>query len=103
MIWTIVNALGGTLGRLDEYGRPVTLFNRTVHDQCERRGRQEARMFGQDGLCLEELGCHGPDTKAPCPITRFNNGVNWCVDANALCIGCTNPKFPGEKLHEEDD
>jgi len=107
MIWTLVKLLAGTLGSLDQFGRPTGLFNRTVHDLCERREREEARTFGQDGLCLEELGCWGPSTQAPCPTTRFNNGVNWCVDANALCIGCARPDFPGAAIHgrheEEDD
>ena len=100
MVWTIVKALAGTLGSLDSQGRPTGLFNRSVHDQCPRRGRKEARWFGQDDLCLKELGCHGPATKAPCPLMGFNNGVNWCVEANALCIGCADPKFPGEKIHK---
>jgi len=107
MVWTLVKLLTGTLGALDSYGRPTGLYNRTVHNQCERREREEARTYGQDGLCLEELGCWGPSTPAPCPVTRFNNGVNWCVDANALCIGCTRPDFPGGAIHgrheEEDD
>jgi hydrogenase small subunit len=98
MIWTIANLLAGTLGSLDSYGRPVGLFGPTVHDQCPRRGTEEASQYGQDNRCLREIGCHGPDTVAPCPISRWNGGVNWCVDANALCIGCTDPAFPGTAL-----
>ena len=56
MIWTIVNALGGTLGRIDDQGRPEALFKRSVHDQCERRERPKAHTLGQDLLCLKEVG-----------------------------------------------
>lgn len=100
MVWTMVKTLAGTLGSLDSQGRPTGLFNRSVHDMCPRRGRQAARWFGEDGLCLKELGCRGPSAKAPCPLTGFNNGVNWCTEANALCIGCVDPKFPGERIHK---
>jgi hydrogenase small subunit len=98
MVATIAGVLSSTLGALDSYGRPVSLFRRTVHNQCPRRERGEAHTYGQDGQCLEELGCLGPDTMAPCPTTLWNNRVNWCVDANSQCLGCTNPNFPRSPL-----
>ena len=45
MIWTIANLLGGTLGALDSYGRPVGLFSRKVHDICPRREHEEAHAL----------------------------------------------------------
>jgi hydrogenase small subunit len=32
-----------------------------------------------------------------CPSTLWNGGVNWCINANAPCIGCTNPDFPDSR------
>lgn len=97
VVWAIANLLTGTVGTLDSYSRPRALYRRTVHDQCPRREREEAHTYGQDNRCLEELGCRGPDTRANCPITLWNGGQNWCVDANAQCIGCTEPTFPGTR------
>jgi len=98
MVWAVSQLLLGETISLDSYGRPTTLFNRTVHDQCWRRGAEEAETFGQDRLCLKELGCLGPDTIANCPLQMWNNYANWCVDANAFCIGCTHPQFPFRQL-----
>jgi len=107
IVWGIAKALVGSVGTLDQYGRPTRLFNRTVHDACPRREREEAHTYGQDGYCLEELGCLGPQTRAACPSTGWNNHANWCVDANSLCIGCTEPSFPASPLRgageREDD
>lgn len=95
IVWTISQILLRKSIKLDSSGRPVTLFSKTVHSQCPRREREEAHTFGLNGLCLEELGCRGPETRGNCPHTQWNNGINWCVGANALCIGCTEPTFPG--------
>ncbi len=106
IVWGIANALAGTAGTLDSYGRPKALYNRTVHDQCPRREREKAHTYGIDGECMRELGCHGPETRGGCPVTLWNNRQNWCVDANSQCIGCTEPKFPFTSLRrsaEHDD
>jgi hydrogenase small subunit len=118
IVWTIAQLLVGNTVALDSKGRPTGLFNRTVHSVCPRRESDEAGTYGIDRRCLEELGCQGPHTTAPCPHTLWNGGVNWCVDANAPCYGCTEPGFPGavslysggggegrddEDDHEEDD
>ena len=95
MVWPIVQILLGKSIALDSYGRPTALYNKTVHSQCPRRGEDDdGGGFGQDGHCLRGLGCRGPETICSCPVTRWNNGVSWCVEANAPCIGCTNPDFP---------
>lgn len=116
VVWAVAQLLLGNTVELDSYGRPKALFNRTVHSQCPRREAEEAETFGIDRLCLEELGCKGPDTIANCPVHLWNagfnpvtnraEGANWCCDANAPCIGCTDPKFPFAQLTsrgEDDD
>ncbi len=71
---------------LDKNSRPTALFNRTVHSQCPRQNTE---------TCLSSKGCRGPATYANCPSILWNNGTNWCVNANAPCISCTEPGFPG--------
>jgi len=93
VIGTVAQLLAGTEVPLDSYGRPISIYGSTVHDLCPRNGMTKATKFGEEG-CLMDLGCRGPETYANCPVTRWNNGVNWCVEANALCTGCTNPDFP---------
>jgi NiFe hydrogenase small subunit HydA len=103
-IWVVAQYLAGARITLDGYGRPKALFERTVHERCPRKERErEGLTFGVDGYCLEELGCKGPETKAPCPVGKWNGGVNWCIDANAPCIGCTEPTFPLKGLMGDDD
>jgi hydrogenase small subunit len=64
IVWGIVRALTGTVGTLDAYRRPTQLYRSRVHDRCPRREREEASTYGQDGRCLEELGCLGPACRA---------------------------------------
>jgi len=82
---------------LDEFGRLKLFFNRSVHNRCVNRDYLDegifAANFGDEG-CLLELGCKGPFTNADCPIRLWNGSVNWCVNAGAPCIGCTEPGFP---------
>lgn len=102
VVGTIAKLLTGTLGTLDSHGRPTAYFRTSVHDRCPRRDREEAETYGMDGQCLKELGCRGPETRADCPTLRWNNGANWCVDANTVCIGCTNPTFGVSRLRKEE-
>jgi hydrogenase small subunit len=97
MVWGVVQVLLKKPVSLDGYGRPTALFSKTVHSQCPRRETGEVNTFGVDNRCLKELGCRGPETRGNCPIDKWNNKVNWCIDANAPCIGCTEPTFPGTK------
>ena len=94
-IGTIAQLLAGQTIPLDSYGRPTAIYGRTVHSRCPLRETEEAETFGVRNRCLRELGCRGPRTSADCPIQKWNNGVNWCVNAGAPCIGCTSPDFPG--------
>lgn len=94
LVWAIVQILTNKTIALDGSGRPTALYTGTVHSRCPRRGTEEAETFGIDYRCLKELGCRGPETMGVCPTSKWNNGVNWCADANAPCIGCTSPTFP---------
>lgn len=82
---------------LDEQGRLKLFFNRSVHSRCINRDYLDdgvfASKFGEEG-CLLELGCKGPFTYADCPIRLWNGSTNWCINAGAPCIGCTEKGFP---------
>jgi hydrogenase small subunit len=82
---------------LDEAGRLKIYYGKTVHTRCINRDYLDegvfASQFGEAG-CLLEIGCKGPFTYGDCPVRQWNSGVNWCVSANAPCIGCTEPGFP---------
>jgi hydrogenase small subunit len=88
-----------TPDELDEIGRLKLFFSRTVHNRCVNRDFLDdgimAEKFGDEG-CLLELGCKGPFTRADCPIRLWNGSVNWCINAGAPCIGCTEKGFPDE-------
>jgi len=94
IVWAVAQLLLGNSISLDSNGRPRSLFRETVHDECPREETEEASTFGVDKRCLRALGCRGPETRANCPQGRWNGGANWCIDANAPCLGCTNPNFP---------
>jgi hydrogenase small subunit len=94
--------IAGTPPALDSNRRPKVFYTpKVIHERCPRKEREEAHRFGQDGLCLKELGCKGPITHADCDTRKWNNAQNWCIGANGLCIGCTEPSFPAFPLHGE--
>jgi NiFe hydrogenase small subunit HydA len=97
IVWAVAQLLLKKRIALDSNGRPRTLFSRKVHDICPRKETDKAKAFGVDNRCLKELGCRGPETKANCPQVLWNGGINWCIDANAPCYGCTNSSFPDSK------
>lgn len=86
--------------RLDSDGRPFELFNERMHDRCERLLNPQTHELGADHLCHLRFGCRGLVTFAPCARFHWNNEANWCVDANAPCIGCADPDFPSRNLYE---
>jgi NiFe hydrogenase small subunit HydA len=98
MVWAIVQILNGNNIPLDAYGRPKALFGSTVHEKCPRRDHSRAITYGLDNACLLYMGCQGPVTNAGCPSSLWNNGQNWCIDANARCLGCTSSTFPASRL-----
>ena len=93
IVWTVASLLAGEIPELDDRGRPRLLFNEEIHKKCPRKGTGEAKIFGEE-KCLKELGCKGEKTKADCHIRQWNNGTNWCIGANAICLGCTEDGFP---------
>lgn len=103
--------LTGKLPALNEKNQPAALFNQTVHDNCPRRGHFEngefVYQFGSaeeaKGYCLYPLGCRGPQTFTPCPVTRWNRSVSWCVEAGAPCMGCgcIDPMHPKRSWVDE--
>ncbi|MBM4026258.1 MAG: hydrogenase small subunit [Planctomycetes bacterium] len=97
--WVVVQLILGNPIPLDVQGRPIALYGRNVHEHCPRLERGFATSLGQDHLCTLNLGCRGKTTFSDCPSRRWNHGVNWCVDANGLCLGCTEPAFPGEGFY----
>ena len=108
LVGTIVYYLtnNGGIPELDEQGRPVPFFGKTVHEQCERLPHFENGEFAESfddegarkGWCLYNLGCKGPSTYNNCPSQKFNSldgkpGCNWPVQAGHPCIGCSEPNF----------
>lgn len=95
---------------LNEMGKPAGIFNQYIHDNCERRGHFENGEFVYEfgskeeelGYCLYAVGCKGPQTKANCGITLWNNRRSWCVQAGSPCLGCceANPTDPGDNWVE---
>jgi [NiFe] hydrogenase small subunit len=101
-VGTVVNyLLLGKLPALDDLGRPLFAYGKTIHDQCPRRSHYEngefVEEFGSEeaakGYCLYMVGCKGPDTYNNCPIAKFNEGTSWPVEAGHPCIGCSEPGF----------
>ena len=85
---------------LDNHGRPLEFYGKSVHDNCPRRHWFEAGQFVKDWndpekvhLCLFLKGCKGPHSFADCPERHWNDGINWCIGANAPCHGCVQPEF----------
>jgi len=102
LVGTIVNyLLLGQLPALDEMGRPVFAYGKTIHDQCPRRSHFENEEFVEEfgseeaalGYCLYKVGCRGPETYNNCPVAKFNDGTSWPVEAGHPCIGCSEPGF----------
>jgi [NiFe] hydrogenase small subunit len=102
LVGTVVNyLLLGKLPELDNMGRPLFAFGKTIHDQCPRRAHFENEEFVTEfgskeasmGYCLYKVGCRGPETYNNCPIAKFNDGTSWPVEAGHPCIGCSQPNF----------
>jgi hydrogenase small subunit len=85
---------------LDKDGRPKMYFGELIHDNCRRRSYFDNYTFladwndpKQKNWCLYEKGCKGPDTYSDCPVRRWNDGLNFCIDCGAGCMGCAEPEF----------
>jgi hydrogenase small subunit len=82
---------------LDAQGRPRLLFNRTVHEGCDRAGFADHAQFSRthgDGRCLVQLGCKGPVVRCNVPLRGWINGVGGCPNVGGICMACTMPGFP---------
>lgn len=94
VVWTIAQLLAGSPPELDSQGRPRDLFLSSVHQQCPYRQANDAPTFGLHGMCLEDLGCKGRQTKSSCPTRGWNSGTSWCAEVGSPCLGCTEDGFP---------
>jgi hydrogenase small subunit len=95
VVGTIATLLGGIIPKLDSFRRPKAYFgSSTIHNQCPRRESDWGLNLGVDQKCLQGFGCKGPNTWGDCPKRQWNNQANWCVGANAICLGCTESGFP---------
>lgn len=101
-VGTVVNyLLLGKLPAVDDLGRPLFAYGKTIHDQCPRRSHFEndefVEEFGSEeaamGYCLYKVGCRGPETYNNCPIAKFNDGTSFPIEAGHPCIGCSEPNF----------
>ena len=91
----------GTLPKLDELGRPLFAYGRTIHEHCPRRAHFDAGRFAntfgdeghRQGYCLYKLGCKGPMTHANCSTLAFGEVVDcWPIGIGHPCVGCTEQK-----------
>jgi len=123
VVWAVVQLLLGNPIPLDADGRPIALYSTgfdgtpeepVIHNKCPRNpnftSTPLALNFGEDGHCLQDLGCRGPFTKSRCKAAW--NGIggvyppgahpgHWCIGVNAPCHGCVEKTFPGpEPFHE---
>lgn len=99
VISTIAHLISYGIPELDLDGRPLFLYEETIHTYCSRRSFFDKGIFATklgDNECMFELGCRGPITKSNCPIRKWNDRVNWPVEDNTPCIGCVNKGFPDE-------
>ena len=95
-VGTIAHLLMYGRPELDDRNRPTLFYGYTIHRHCQRRSYFDNGNFAEnlgEIECMFSQGCVGPKTRADCPYRQWIN-VNWPVEANTPCIGCTNPDFP---------
>lgn len=101
LVGTILSFLTtGKVPPLDKIGRPKVYFGQNIHENCKRQEYFDDEKFLKDwndpkqkDWCLYEKGCKGPDTSSDCPIRKWNDGINSCIDCGAGCQGCAEPEF----------
>ncbi|CAN5865845.1 hypothetical protein BH23ACT12_BH23ACT12_18070 [soil metagenome] len=82
---------------LDDSLRPKWLFNRTVHENCNRAAFYEQGEFASEygsSRCMVKLGCKGPVVKCNVGVRGWLRGKGGCPNVGGICIGCTMPGFP---------
>jgi hydrogenase small subunit len=92
----------GSLPALDDKGRPLFAYARTIHEDCPRRAHFDAGRFAlefgdeghRNGHCLYRLGCKGPATHANCSYQHFGEVPGaWPIGIGHPCVGCTEQKL----------
>jgi hydrogenase small subunit len=91
----------GDIPELDEEGRPLCFYGRTVHDRCPRKGSYNAGKFAESfddegarkGWCLLHLGCKGPETYNACSAIGWNDSTSSPMHSGHGCLGCSEPGF----------
>lgn len=81
---------------LDEYQRPKHTYGRLLHDQCPNFAAYQEKRFAREpgeAGCQFKLGCQGVVSHSDCSTRQWNGGVNWCVKARSVCVGCSRPDF----------
>jgi hydrogenase small subunit len=100
----------GSLPALDDKGRPLHAYGRTIHEHCPRRAHFDAgrfaRHYGDEGhrlgYCLFALGCKGPETYANCSTNHFGEVGVWPIGIGHPCFGCTEQGVAFHKpMHQE--
>jgi hydrogenase small subunit len=82
---------------LDDAGRPKWLFEKTVHEGCDRAAYYETGDFAKEygsPKCIVKLGCWGPVVQCNVPKRGWMAGIGGCPNVGGICIGCTMPGFP---------
>jgi hydrogenase small subunit len=83
---------------LDDQGRPLWLFERTVQEGCGRAGFAEQGEFARTPAdhrgCLVKIGCKGPVVKCNVPLRGWISGIGGCPNVGGICMACTMPGFP---------
>jgi len=82
---------------IDGAGRPKWLFEKTVHEGCDRGGYYETGDFATtygSPKCIVKLGCWGPAVQCNVPKRGWMDGIGGCPNVGGICIGCTMPGFP---------
>ncbi|MCG8700435.1 MAG: hydrogenase small subunit [Bacteroidales bacterium] len=93
---TVLKHLNDISISLDWYNRPTSIFYSKLHRNCSRRRTRylyDWNKPSQKNGCLRAKGCKGPDSRANCYNSIWNDGVNWCVGNSYPCVACTSPKF----------
>jgi hydrogenase small subunit len=91
----------GSLPELDDIGRPMAFYGKSIHDRCYRRPFYDKGLFAETfddegakkGWCLYKLGCKGPTTYNACATTKWNNGTSFPIESGHPCLGCSEPDF----------
>lgn len=84
---------------LDDRNRPLMFYSTLIHDICPRRPYFDQGIFASklgEKTCMFKLGCRGPVTRTDCPLTKWNNRVNWPIGDDSPCIGCAMFGFPDQ-------